>query len=75
MEGPKHRIVVHLPTHTEHWYSTEIPHVGERFTHHDLDYEICSCRLEGASYVIEAHDIDAAVTPIPLTQIESPTMP
>ena len=71
MEGLKHRIVVHLPSHTEHWYSTEIPKVGERFTHHGLEYEICSCQVEGASYVVHVRDTDLVMpTAVPL--IESP---
>ena len=57
MEGKKHRIVVHLPMHTEHWYSTQIPQVGEHFMHRGLEYEICSCRIEGASYVVDVRDV------------------
>ena len=66
MEGKKHRIVVHLPTHTEHWYSTEIPLVGERFMHRGLEYEICSCRIEGVHSVVDVRDVDTVeLIPIP----------
>ena len=64
VEG-EHRVVVHLPTGTEHWYSNEPLKVGDRFTHGGREYEISSCRLDGASYVIEVRAIDAAATSIP----------
>ena len=30
VEGEKHRVVVHLPMGTEHWYSNEPLKVGDR---------------------------------------------
>ena len=56
--GRSHRIVVHLPTHTELWYSTQIPVVGWRFPHRGEAYDVLSCRMDGSSYTIEVREIE-----------------
>lgn len=54
--GQSHRIVVHLPRHTEIWYSEVIPEVGNLFFRHSHECEVVSCRMEGTSYVLEIRE-------------------
>jgi hypothetical protein len=58
--GLSHRIVVHLPRHTEIWYTSRIPEAGGRILRHGQDYEVLSCRPTGRSYVVELKALNAA---------------
>lgn len=56
--GRPHRIVIHLSTQTELWYSTQVPFVGWRFPHRGEAFEVVSCRMDGSSYIVEAREIE-----------------